>query len=33
MQQQIQKHTKEWKDQISAEDKPEMRKIKETVLP
>jgi hypothetical protein len=28
MQQQIEKHTKEWKDQTSPEDKPETRKIK-----
>lgn len=33
MQQQIEKHTKEWKDQTSTEDKPEVKKIKETVLP
>jgi len=28
MQQQIDKHTKEWKDQTSTEDKPELKKIK-----
>lgn len=33
MQQQIEKHTNEWKDQTSTEDKPEVKKIKESVLP
>jgi len=28
MQQQIEKHTNEWKDQTSTEDKPEAKKIK-----
>jgi hypothetical protein len=33
MQKQIERHTQEWKDQTSTEDKPELKKIKETVLP